>query len=202
MSEPSKPSFFKDPQNIIAVGVTIISLCALMVSLVQTNLMREESALMREHSRASVWPRLEFTFAKGHSRTDGSINKFVFQLTNSGVGPAIITDVVVRHKGQVAEDWWDLFDLHELPDSIETHITNINFNGRIIKIGETVDILKLDDNLPLAQAFYERLAHLSLDIYYESIYGESWKYELGESGENTIKLEDFAGLPEEEQFGN
>lgn len=33
-------SIFKDPQTFIAIGVTIISLCALIVSLMQTSIIR------------------------------------------------------------------------------------------------------------------------------------------------------------------
>lgn len=57
-------------------------------------------------------------------------------------------------------------------------------------------ILDLSDNRPLANAFYTRTNDLSIEIYYESIYKEKWKYD----GESTIKLENFEGLPKEEQF--
>ena len=39
-----------------------------------------------------------------------------------------------------------------------------------------------------------------MEIYYESIYGETWKYELKDLDEQTIKLEDFEGIPDKEQF--
>ena len=52
----------------------------------------------------------------------------------------------------------------------------------------------LVDGIP-ADEFYERLEGFSLEIYYESIYGEKWKFDG-----TTTKLENFNGLPEEEQF--
>ena len=119
-------------------------------------------------------------------------------LTNSGVGPAIITDVKVTYDCKTVYHWWDLFALQEIPDSIETFVSNRDFNKQVIKIEETVEILNLNDNLPLANAFYNRLEDLSIDIYYKSIYGETWKYD----GETTVKLENFKGLKEEEQFEN
>ncbi len=191
----------KDPEYIIAIGVTIISLCALVVSVMQTQIMKEERELMREYSRASVWPRLEFGVSKGHQE-DGSINQFSLNIANSGVGPAIITDVKLMYDGKPASDWWDLFDIQNIPDSINTGITNANFNDRIIKIGETLEILNLNDNLPLAQAFYERLDKLSLDIYYQSIYKETWRYQIGVADVSTIKVEGFTGLPKDDQFNN
>lgn len=191
---------FRDPEYIIALGVTVISLCALVVSVMQTQIMKEERELMREYSRASVWPRLEFGLSKAHN-DDRSIDHLALNLSNSGVGPAIITDVKVMYEGKTASDWWNLFKIQEIPDSIETYITNRNFNDRIIKIGETLEVLKLDDNPELAQAFLERMGKLSIDIYYESIYGEKWRYVIGEE-EKTIKAMEFKGLPKEEQFNN
>ncbi len=189
-------SNFKDPQTIIAIGVTIISLCALGVSLLQTHIMQEERELQREYSRASVWPRIEMRFEKGYDVNDGNLNKLVLNLTNSGVGPAIITDVKVTYEGIVVNDWWDLFEKQGIPDSIRTTINRSGFNDQVMKIGETLEILNLADNLPLAQAFLERKNGLSIVIYYESIYKEKWKYD----GEQTVKLTSFEELPQEEQF--
>lgn len=196
MSDSSKPHY-KDPQYVIAIGVTVISLCALMVSVMQTQLMREESELLREYSRTSVWPRLELGLSKGHN-SDESINHFVLSIANNGIGPAIITDVKVSYDGQTASTWWHLFELQEIPDSIETYISNHSLNKRIVKAGETVDILNLDNNLPLANVFFRHMKKIDIDIYYESIYKEKWKYDT----EQTIKLESFEGLQEEDQFGS
>jgi len=71
----SKKSILKNPQKIIAIGVTIISLCALIVSVQQTRIMREEGELMREYSRTSVWPRIEMGTYKTHNPQDKSIEK-------------------------------------------------------------------------------------------------------------------------------
>ena len=185
----------KNPQNIIAIGVTIISLCALIVSFMQTQIMKEERELMREYSRVSVWPRVEWSSSKAHG-DDGSIEEFAITLTNSGVGPAIITDVKLTYKDKIANNWWDIFRYQDIPKDIETTISNMGFNDRILKIGETIEILNLNDNPPLAQAFYDRREGLRFEIYYQSIYKEQWKYD----GEKTIKLDKFDGLASEEQF--
>jgi len=194
----SAKSSFKDPQTIIAIGVTVISLCALVVSLMQTRIMMEERALQHEYSRAAVWPRLGFGLAKGHNN-DGSIAMLSLMLVNSGVGPAIITDVKVTYKGEIVKDWRDLFKIQEIPDSImKRGIVNRKLNLNIVKIGETMEILNLNDNLPLAQAFYDRYDDLSIDIYYESIFKEKWKCDRT----TATKLENFEGLPSEEQFND
>ena len=196
MSKLLKSKFFRDPQNIIAVGITIISLCALIVSILQTRVLQEERELMREYSRASVWPHLDFMANKAYNKNDGTLTQLSFNLSNNGVGPAIITDVKVSYNDSIAKNWWNLFEIMEIPDSIETFIGNNIFNDRVIKIGETVKILNLDNNLPLANAFFERGTGFSIEIYYESIYGEKWKYYKG----TITKLDNFKGLPKEEQF--
>ncbi len=195
MSELSKFNFFSDPQNIIAVGVTVISLCALIVSINQTNILKEEKELMREHSRATVWPYLELSYSKAHDKDD-SINHLAISISNNGVGPAIITDVRVRYNDTVAQDWWELFKILNIPDSIDYSIANRSFNSSVIQPGKTIEILNMDANLPLANEFFKRAAGVSLEIYYESIYGEKWK----SMGDTTTPLENFNGLPEEEQF--
>jgi hypothetical protein len=65
----------------------------------------------------------------------------------------------------------------------------------VIQAGKTVEVLNLDINLPLANAFYQRLKGFYFEIYYESIYGEKWMF-----NGKTNDIEDFDGLPDEEQF--
>lgn len=200
MPETPKFKFFRDSQNIIAVGVTIISLCALIVSVIQTSILREEQELIREYSRASVWPRLTLSFAKGHNEHDNSVNKLALELSNDGVGPAIITDVKVTYNDTVANNWWHLFKIQKTPDSIPRFINNRSFNKEIIKIGETLEIMNLDHNILLGNVFLTRLEGLHIEIYYESIYGEKWKNKWKYNMNTTSKLENFEGLPDAEQF--
>ena len=199
MNKLSKSKFISDPQNLIAIGVTVISLCALVVSVIQTRVLKEEQELMREHYKISVWPRLELILEKGYDLNgNDEISHFALSISNSGVGPAIITDVKISYNDSIANNWLHLFEIQEIPDSVERYITNRGFNGQILKVGETQEILNLDENRPLANSFFERLNGLSLEIYYESIYGEKWK--LDGNGNTVTKLEEFNGLPDEEQF--
>ncbi len=200
MSKLFNNKFFSDPQNIIAVGVTFISLCALVVSVIQTSLLQEEREMMREHARASVWPHLHLGTTISHNKDNNNISNFKFFVTNSGVGPAIVTDVKVMYKDSIAKNWWHLFKIMGIPDSVDTRITNAYINKKVVKIGETITILNFDKNRPLANAFVWKLKQekgLSIDIYYKSIYGEQWKIH---DGSQPVKIEDFEGLPKEEQF--
>ena len=202
MNKRSFGNFFQDPQNIIALGVTFVSICALVVSIMQTSIMQEERLLMREYARASVWPRLEMGHVKSHSRKDGSVTQFELYLTNSGIGPAIVTDVRVHYKEQPVKNWWELFESFDLADSIRTYCYNASFNQSIIKIDEERMVLSLTDNLPLAQVFYENYELIIFEIYYESIYGEKWKLVMKGSENETFEINSEEGVPEAEQFEN
>lgn len=202
MSEPTKSNFFKDPQNIIAVGVTIISLCALIVSVVQTRVLQEEREVLQQNAKATVWPRIEIWKTQGFSKTDGQINMFSISVTNSGVGPAIITDVKVTYNDSIAHYWDHLFHLQEIPDSVKYYHYSSTINNKIIKAGDSFDALNLNTNLPLADAFYKKLEGVTIVIYYESIYGDKWKYKCDFKDRTTTEVNDFEGLPEDEQFKN
>ncbi len=196
----NKKGFFGDTQNIIAVGVTLISVCALVVSIMQTRIMSEQRILMHEQAKASVWPRLTLITMKSHDPDDYRVIKYQLKISNDGVGPAIIKGMRVTYKGEVVKDWWDLFDKFELPDSVNTYIGNAAINGDIIKIGEESMVLDLSINLPLAQIYYDQSAHIMIEIFYESIYGDKWKYTLAET-ERTESVQDFDILTGE-QFNN
>ena len=199
MNKFFKSKFLSDPQNIIAVSVTIISLCALIVSIMQMNLLREERELMREHARASVWPHLELMPEQSFNK-DHTLKSFRLKLTNTGVGPAIITDVLISWNDSIAHNWWELFELMKVSDSIERGINNSYFNKRVMKIGESVNILDFDNNIPLANAFVEKINNkennIHLEIFYKSIYNDRWKYFQGKS----VKISDYKSLPKDKQF--
>lgn len=200
MERQSFRSFFADPQNIIAVGVTLISACALVVSIYQTRIMTEQRELMFQQAKASVWPHISMGVSKGHNH-DGSIANFMLGLGNVGVGPAIIKGVRVSYKGQATEHWWDLFKQFEKPDSIETYVSNSRINDRIVRIEEEFVALNLDNNLPLAQIYYREAPNIKFEILYESIYGDKWLYTYCFDQKDTTKAvdQDFV-ISEEEQF--
>lgn len=73
-----------DPNMMVAVSAVLIGVCALFVSIVQTNLQRKQSY-------AAAWPYLEIS-------TDMLENQFYFRVTNKGAGPAIIKKIRLTYK--------------------------------------------------------------------------------------------------------
>ena len=202
MDKERKKSFLQDPQNIIALGVTLISVCALIVSIKQTQIMSEERNMSFEQAKASVWPRLDIGPNYSMSDEDDSIEKFSLILNNGGIGPAIITQVRVYYEDEIVNDWWELFSYFNLPDTLNISIANADFHNSIIKIGEERTVLDLNENLPIAQAFFDHQSKITIEIFYESIYKERWKLIFNNWTTKTEALEELPQLTEGELFRN
>lgn len=200
MKKESSGSIFRDPQNIITLGVVVISTCALAVSIMQTRIMSEQRELMHEQTKAAVWPRLQIDRGKSHRREDYKVVDYKLFISNAGVGPAIVTDVRVTFKGKPVEDWWNLFPYFNLPDSVETFISNSSINQSIFKIGQETIFLDLGNNPTLANYFFENEEHIKIEVWYKSIYGDMWKLTHDNQGAKTEEIESDFALPKEEQF--
>jgi len=200
MENNTSKSFLRDPQNIIAIAVSLISICALFVSIKQTQIMSEQRALMYEQAQAAVWPRLEIGISKGHSKKDYSVNLFNFMIVNGGVGPAIITDTRVTYDKKTIRYWGDLFEAFNLPKDTPLFYANVSLNNSVIKIGESYAFLSLTENLPVAQGFYDNREKVTVEIWYESIYGDQWKLTYNNKESKIEEVHSQFSLPEEEQF--
>ncbi len=201
MEKKSFLEVVKEPQNIITLGVIIISMCALVVSIMQTRIMSEQRELMYQRSKAEVWPRL----LAGYTKSDGegnTVTELYFSLGNAGVGPAIITDVRVSYKEKAVIDWWDLFKKFDMPKEIRTTIGNSAIHNSIISNGDGRIFLNLNNNLPLAQEFFKRLKDVKMEIWYNSIYDDKWKLTFQNRESVTEEADPSFSLPDKEQFKN
>jgi hypothetical protein len=202
MDDLSNNNSLKNPEYIIAFSIALISICALVVSIMQTRIMSEQRALMHEQAKAAVWPRIALGVSKSHSKKDNRIIGYELNLNNAGVGPAIIKHVKMSYKGNHITSWGNLFDSFEMSDSIPRYISNSNVSQNIIRAAEVVRILGLSDNLLLAQIFYENWDSIEIEIYYESIYGDMWKYKRKAEKESTEPLETIPDFIKEQSFRN
>ncbi|MBC2838634.1 hypothetical protein [Robiginitalea sp. SC105] len=180
--------FWKDPQNIIALGVTLISVCALVVSIAQTRVMNRQSELMDIQARASVRPILQMGTNWAFDPESGELIVFQIHVNNGGVGPATIDDVQVSLDGKPVRDWEELFSAFNIPDSIPTYKDNRRLSKSIIMAGEEVVILDLSENIELARLIYRKMNAVRYKITYSSIYGDSFELSLDENGMTNHKV--------------
>jgi hypothetical protein len=91
--------FWKDPQNIIAVGVTLISVCALIVSITQTRITIQQSDMMDVQARASVRPIVTLGTERSFDPQTRQLDAYRLVVTNSGVGPVSVEAVTFDYDG-------------------------------------------------------------------------------------------------------
>ncbi|MBN7816241.1 hypothetical protein [Algoriphagus pacificus] len=194
--------WMKDPQNIIALGVTLISVCALFVSIAQTKVMIRQGNLMEVQAKSSVRPILRLTGTRNFDPQTGLLKEFFITISNSGVGPAMIDDVQISYNGIPLENWTDLFYKLEIPDTIPTFVDRKQLNHSIIQAGESYRFLDLSQNQALAQISFEKISSLDFKLLYSSIYSDQFELKNSEDGWKNEAVKDGNYQKYEVSFDN
>src|SRR5262249_15101211 len=85
--------------------------------------------------RAQVWPILELSMG------NSPIGLWV---TNKGVGPALVRDVIVRVDGRPVHTWDEL--IGKIVGSGMHHAHTASFNNSVLAAGERIDVFKPHDD--------------------------------------------------------
>jgi hypothetical protein len=147
---------------LLGVSATLLSLCALVVAIIQTRIAREQQ-------HASVWPYLQI----GSARLERA---FTMVLENKGVGPAVIRQVEVARGGQPAPTLTALLN-REIPDFEGPRFFVALRPGDVVKAGETLRLFHIDRDSARAdhlQAFVEDAGFL-MRVTYADVYGNCWR---------------------------
>lgn len=165
-----------------------IAISAMIVSVGTLVALSYQSLLMRDSERASKLPYLYISM-QSNDRTGN-----ILQLTNSGIGPALIDEVHVEYKGQTyPTDAYD-FILGQKPDFAKTGLGVDKIQkGRLIPAGITVQMveagtspaalpgmLRLFEIAEVPRDWYKSLGVAGGDkavlvITYTSVYGQRWR---------------------------
>jgi hypothetical protein len=89
----------------VSIAALITAVAAVVITLEQTKVMREEAELERKNARISVMPSV--WLATHIAATDGDAY-FKVVLTNKGLGPAVIERFDVSYQDQPVGNWDDL----------------------------------------------------------------------------------------------
>jgi hypothetical protein len=157
-----------------AVIATFVGVCALCVS-------GYTAHVQREQVRAAVWPILEY-------ETSNSPD-IHFTVSNKGVGPAIIKNVIVRVDGQPRKNWGEV--LEKLLGPGKHPVAESDMSGHVFSAGESMTILTphdanddpltFDRSNPLWVKMNKERNRVSVEICYCSTLGECWTLRGGES---------------------
>lgn len=148
-----------DSNRIVAASAVLISVCALFVSIVQTNLQRKQSY-------AAAWPYLEIS-------TDMLDNQFLFLVRNKGAGPAIIKKVRLTYQGKTYDSMVTL--AKEITGTQDTFLAYYydRLDKRVVAAGETIQYLLLPNPANAIQ-FNNAMPDIHLSVAYASVYDQLW----------------------------
>jgi hypothetical protein len=159
-----------------ALIATFVGVCALFVS-------GYTAYMQRQQVRATVWPILEF-----YSSNAPDIH---FTLSNKGVGPAIIRNVIVSVDGQPKRNWGEVFAklLGGRPE--DHHGSESDMSNHVLSAGESMDVMtpfgsdgnpiKFNRSDPVWVKMEKDRNRVTVEICYSSTLGECWTLRAGES---------------------
>lgn len=153
------------PEILVGIAAILLSCGALVVSVFQARILREQQG-------ATVWPRVALG---GNHIEDG----FTLTVANMGVGPAIVREVEYAVHGRGYHSAWAFAKgeiggdtLSQTPKYFQT-ITA----GSVLRPGDSADVLSLPGNAALA----DRMDALTSDssyharVLYSDVYGTCWQ---------------------------
>lgn len=172
--EPPPPRSRVEPEMIVAIAAVVVGVCALGVSLFQAGIMRAQQREMSEQRRAEVWPHLEF---------GTSINETGYRLLafNSGIGPARIRWLRLRHDGAAVATWSELVDRVPLAEP-RYGFQHSYLGGRVLPAGQQIEALLVPPG-PLADSLAAHTDRIAAEFCYCSVYDECWTFDLPFGGE-------------------
>ena len=170
----------------------IVSLSAMVAGLGSLFIIVYQTHLSRQAQHALMLPYLMFAV----SANDGGVH---VALSNTGVGPAIVEDVRVRHNGRDFEGDAHQFYVAQRPTNSGNIGVNSVMAGRLIPAGAWIqmvgvgdaassergqaflnDVLKLFQVAEVPESWYAGTGNAASDravieIIYASVYGERWR---------------------------
>jgi hypothetical protein len=169
----------------------VVSLTAMIVGLGSLFIIVYQTTLLREQQKASVLPYLMI----GLQVTDA---RSYIIMRNTGIGPALIEDVVLHHQGrEIRQDPYD-FLLAVRPESVRNDGLSVDkvVPGRLVPAGEWINMLGSEGNGQamagtlmsvfdigeVPQAWYDARGipksgpdKAIIEITYQSVYGDRWR---------------------------
>ena len=174
----SRVSLFQTVGTALAL---IISVLALLVSLYEANLLKDQQ-------RSMVWPYL--TVAPNFSGTGFSI-----VATNNGTGPALVNSMEVRFKDTLYTNFDDILDAIKPDRKIGyDRLQMRGLNNTVVRAGETRVIFNMpwdDETREMAKEMFLT----KMKVQYCSVLDDCWVYDSKEDEHNSGRFK------AEEEFG-
>ena len=157
------------------VALTIISLCALVVTVWQTQVMQAQQQVMQEQAKLSAWPFLEINM-QTQTTSGNRIDTVSLHVVNKGIGPAIV------EKAQVYLDGQPLGSLEHLIEKLDTLagatgepylFSRSLVDRRALLPSEQQALFQLYDSARIAR-FRQYAGQMKLQICFRSAFNDYW----------------------------
>jgi prolyl oligopeptidase PreP (S9A serine peptidase family) len=166
-------------QGVFTTMATIVSICALVVSVMQTY-------YQHKYLHAAAWAHVQ-TAAFRYEGKDSTKNSTTIKIMNKGIGPAIVESVIYEYKGKRIDDVESLL-VRIIGKKFEGSYKTIS-QGEVIAPNEEFNMVSVTG--VKARLLSENLVHVKLKIVYSSVHDQRWEYTTDPelpSGSQTIKL--------------
>ncbi|WP_421830457.1 hypothetical protein [Larkinella sp.] len=178
--EPASPKKSINIELLLGLSATFLSVAALIVSIFQTRIAREQQ-------QASVWPYVQVT-------SNHLDNNFELLLKNNGVGPALIKKVEFSYRGKSESSHTRLLNhivnTETLQDSVRKagRFWNAVVPGDVVKAGDQIELYKAVNSGYLAEFLGQVTGDSTFQfrITYSDVYGKCWLLDRGK----VIQLDD------------
>jgi len=167
MTEESPRKKAIQPEMMVAVSAVFIGVCALAVSLYETQLRREEQ-------RSAVLPLLELGRSHYTKPDDGDKANWRLSLhaENVGIGPARIENFIVTVDGKPYKTWRSALRAL-LGSGVSISYGQSTINGRTVPPERTITMFNLS-NTELAGSIVAEFERLDFEACFCSVFDECW----------------------------
>lgn len=159
-------------QAILATMATIVSICALGVSLMQTY-------YQHKYLHAAAWAHLQIEPFRTEINKDSTKDITEIKLYNKGVGPAIIESVTYQYKGKTYNSVQKLVEYIIMEGSKGKVQYQASFqeliSGGVIAQNEEIIHASIQ-GASSSRLFNEAIPKIKTRIVYSSVHDQKWEY--------------------------
>ena len=175
---------------ILASSAIFLSRVSLVVAILHGHTMESMAEANSQLVQANSWPFLQVL----SSNQSGSAQEISFKLSNNGVGPAKISAVTIRYKGEEVRNWDKFLDgCCGRPGLPPLHYASAAIMPIVLRAGDSVRFLVVpkptDDATAWDQLNVQR-HQVSFEVCYCSVFDDCWK-----TNGTTLRLETVKMCP-------
>jgi hypothetical protein len=166
MEEEAKMSDAKSKKPDLGLRIGI---AAVVINIVTVSVYLYQAYIMQEQQHASAWPYVEWL---------PSFNEetYFIEITNNGIGPAIIKNMNIQLDGKQVANLDSLF-MQLIGTTYFPHLTS-TVQNRVLPPGKSIRLFQINNNKWANIVFGQMQTHqFKMSICYASVYGDAWTSE-------------------------